>query len=117
MITLKNGKRIEYHASYNFPMEIYSQFTDEQINTLKRERREYKQRNGGGSRDGGSKRTIEALHAEIEELKSMVSGGSIPSSINGTRSADISQMSTGTPFGGRNEQKEKRRRSRDNESE
>ena len=39
MITLKNGKHIEYHASYNFPMEICSQFTDGQINTLKRERR------------------------------------------------------------------------------
>lgn len=120
MITLKNGKRIEYHASYNFPMEIYSQFTDGQIDTLKRERREYKQRTGGsgGSRGGNSKRSIEALHAEIEELRSIVSNNSVPNSVRGDQSRAISQMTSGSSMmGGRNEQQQKRRRNRDEESE
>ena len=109
-ITLKNGRKIEYHASYNFPTDIYSQFTDDQIDTLKRERREYKERNGGGG-EGSSKRSIQALMAEIEDLKSIVSQGSnnYPSSIRGDRSTAISQITTGTSvMGGRNEQHLKR---------
>ena len=107
MITLKNGKRIEYHVSYNFPMEIYSQFTDGQIDILKKERREYKQRTGGsgGSRGGNSKRSI-------------VSNNSVPNSVRGDQSRAISQMTSGSSMmGGQNKQRQKRRRNRDGESE
>ena len=43
-ITLQNGKQIEYHASFNFPGPIFSQIKQHNVDMLKKERQEYKDR-------------------------------------------------------------------------
>ena len=42
IITLKDGKKIEYHASFNFPNKIYQQMKDIDKELLKQERKTYK---------------------------------------------------------------------------
>ena len=41
VITLKNGKKIDYHASIKFDNYVYNNMTDDQRDTLHRERKEY----------------------------------------------------------------------------
>ena len=113
MITLKNGKRVEYHASYSFPQDVYEQFTDNQIQTMRDERKRYKERRQSG--DHGSQRQIKEMQAQINELKSGRTND-FPSSERGNGSVAISQMSSSI-MGGRNEQYDKRKKSRRNDSD
>ena len=41
-ITLANGKHVEYHASFNFPSEIYGKMKQEDRDKMKAESVEYK---------------------------------------------------------------------------
>ena len=43
MITLTDGTQIEYHASFNFPRNVYLKMKQEDRDTLKRERAAYNQ--------------------------------------------------------------------------
>ena len=120
MITLKNGKRVEYHASYSFPQDVYEQFTDNQIQTMRDERKRYKEMQQ--NRNNGSQRQIKEMQAQINDLISVASGqlsgrtNDFPSTVRGSGSVAISQMSSSI-MGGRNEQYEKRKKSRRNESD
>jgi hypothetical protein len=44
MITLTDGTQIEYHASFNFPRNVYLKMKQEDRDMLKRERAAYNQR-------------------------------------------------------------------------
>lgn len=44
IITLTDGKQIEYHPSFNFPPNIYRKMRQQDIDRLKRDRAEYKAR-------------------------------------------------------------------------
>jgi hypothetical protein len=104
MITLKTGKQIEYHPSFNFPRHIFEQFKDEDIETLKRQRREYKERKSG------SKRSIESLQAENEGLRAAIAARSVPAGIIPTdERTSISNVTTDSIMGGRNEQASNKR--------
>ena len=65
-ITLQNGKNIEYHASFNFPIPILFQMKQHNIDMLTKERQEYKDRRI----QVGSKRTIQQFQQENDELRS-----------------------------------------------
>ena len=41
VITMENGKKIDYHASIKFDNYVYNNMTDDQRDTLHRERKEY----------------------------------------------------------------------------
>ena len=106
VITLKNGRKIDYHASIKFDNDVYNNITENQRNALHRKRKEY-QENQGNSNYGGNKRSIEKVQREIDNLKSSMRSvpGDVPS---GTRS-HISQLTGGGPImGGRNEQEQRK---------
>jgi hypothetical protein len=111
MITLRNGQKVEYHASYSFPEKVYNQFTSEQKDTMRRERKAY--RESRNKRDGNSpnKRYMEEMRSELrrdmDELRSIVSAG-VPSRVSARSRAEISQVTAGSMMGGRTEQANKR---------
>ena len=110
-ITLKDGEKIQYHASYRFADSVYERFTNEQKEMLKSEREAYRQRNSGNNSYGNNDRQVQQMRTELDDLRSIVSG--IPESIGGRA---MSQVSTGsTIMGGRNEQANKRKRDSDRE--
>jgi hypothetical protein len=101
MITLTDGSQIEYHASFNFPRNIYLKMKQEDRDALKRERAAYNQNRG---RSGHSE--IQELRSQIQELQqaSGSTAASLPADTISVRS-QVSQMTTGTNImGGRNEQ-------------
>ena len=97
IITLKNGKRIEYHPSFNFPPKVYNQFKKEQKDMLTKDRKEYKNKQS-------SERTIKELMQKVVDLESRV-----PEQIveDGARTT-VSQITQGTIMGGRNAQIQKK---------
>lgn len=114
-ITLRNGKKIKYHASYRFTDDQMRQFTDEQRDRLRREREEYK------ARKNPARAEIAELRSAINTMSSNMSqiiqqqGGSVPEEVDGNpaaSTADISQITTGTAgrsiIGGRNQQSHQR---------
>ena len=109
MITLRDGQQIEYHPAFNFPDHVYEQFTDEQKDMLRRQRREHHE--SRQSQDHNSKRTIEQMRAEIDELKSIASQANVPTYVDqgSHQSAMISEVAKqSSMMGGRNEQSAKR---------
>ena len=109
MITLQDGQQIEYHPAFNFPDHVYEQFTDEQKDMLRRQRREHHE--SRQSQDHNSKRTIEQMRAEIDELKSIASQANVPTYVDqgSHQSAMISEVTKqSSMMGGRNEQIAKR---------
>ena len=44
VVTLKNGKKIDYHASIKFDNDVYNNMTDDQRDTLHRERKWYQEK-------------------------------------------------------------------------
>ena len=128
-ITLMNGKKIKYHASYNFDNETYRQFTQEQKKMLRDQRKAYKLSLTQGQcgkdkfdsqptshiqslqRQIEEIRTVAKLQRDLDEVRSTVSFNTIPSQIPDSRNiAAMSRSSTshsrgrGTIMGGRNEQ-------------
>jgi hypothetical protein len=103
MITLKNGKQIEYHPSFNFPRHIFEQFKDEDVETLRRQRREYKEKRSG------DKRSIEALRAENEGLRAAFAATKVPIGVVTDDRTSISNVTTDSVMGGRNEQASNKR--------
>lgn len=108
-ITLRNGKKIKYHASYRFPDEQMRQFTDAQRDRLRRERDEYK------ARKNPARAEIAELRSAITTMSQIIQQGSVPSQVNddtAASTAEISQITTGTAgqsiIGGRNQQQQQR---------
>ena len=118
LITLVDGSQIEYHPAWRFEDHIFEKFTSEQKEMLRKERRQYAERQGYGGRGNPdlnpTTRTIQQLQAKIDDLESRMS---VPTEIpeQGPSMAQVSQITQETPFGGRNEQAAKRMRHR-NES-
>ena len=114
-IYLKDGRKIEYHPSYNFPPDVFREMKDEDRNRLKKEREEYRNRNksGGG---GGSNRTISEMRREIDDLRSTITNAntaSVPGDISVQQGTQVSQVTQGTMMGGRNDQRQKKANARD----
>ena len=110
-ITLVNGQRIEYHASFKFPSHIYSQMKQEDKDRLRKERAEYKNKQQ-------SQRSIQQLQQQLNDVQSQLATTlpqQVPTSDNSTA---INQMTTtsGTIMGGRNEQARKRQKTQSNVS-
>ena len=105
MITLTDGSQIEYHASFNFPKQVYLKMKQEDRDTLKRERAVYNQSRGRGSRS-----EIQELRSQIQELQSQAgSAVSQPPTDSVSVRSQVSQITTGTNImGGRNEQADHR---------
>ena len=115
-ITLRDGQQIEYHPKKGYPQNIYDKFTDEQKDNLRRDRQGGSQ-NGHANQDDQSKRTIEQLQAKLNDLESRMS---VPGSVQADPySAQISQVTGGSMFGGRNEQARNRsnKRSRNGQND
>ncbi len=106
-ITLTDGQQIEYHPAKHYPDEIFAKFTQEQLDTLRRERSEHAAQHGS---QASTNRTIQQLEARITEMES---NRSVPSSVGDGAQSRISGVTQGTNmFGGRNEQASKRSRKR-----
>ena len=118
MITLKNGKKIKYHASYKFDDETYRLFTSEQRQMLYNQRKEYRlngSKNGKPNnshrespsvqnlqREVEEMRTVAKLQRELDELKSTMSQYNVPTHVSTTReTAAMSQVSTSQSRAGR----------------
>ena len=102
MIALTDGTQIEYHASFNFPRNVFLKMKQEDRDTLKRERTAYNQNRGRGTRS-----EIEELRTQIQELQSL-SGSTTSQSPTDAVSvrSQVSQITTDATsiMGGRNEQ-------------
>ena len=96
IITLKNGRKIEYRPSFNFPPKVYNQFKKEQKDMLTRDRKEYKEKQK-------SERAIKELMQKVDDLDSKV-----PDQITDATKSTVSQITQGTIMGGRNDQVRKK---------
>ena len=104
LITLQNGNQIEYHASFNFPGTIFSQMKQHDIEMLKKERQEYKDRRN----QVGYKRNIQYLQQENKELRS-VTGSRPPEDLSLVQTTAMSQITNGTMMGRRNKKQAQKR--------
>ena len=104
-ITLTDGTQIEYHASFNFPRNVYLKMKAEDRDTLKRERAAYHERQGKTSHRSSE---IQELRSQIQELQSSVNGtnGSPPTdAVSMSIRSQVSQITIGQSIMvGRNEQ-------------
>ena len=88
--------------------------TQGQRDRLKRERAEYRERQGISSRQQRTtqRQQIQALMSEVATLRSVQEQMSIPGDINVNRRTDVSQVTTGSSgggiIGGRNQQARQR---------
>ena len=96
IITLKNGRRLEYHPSFNFHPKVYNQFKKEQKDMLTRDRKEYKEKQK-------SERAIKELMQKVDDLDSKV-----PDQVTNATTSTVSQITQGTIMGGRNDQVRKK---------
>lgn len=111
IVTLKNGKRIEYHPSFRFPLEVLKQFPNGLYERMTNERNEYKRRKTDQTQDTRSQ-AQEIASAIISEMSRGGNGGTAgsktppPQQVNTDNESTISQVTTGqggsTMFGGRN---------------
>lgn len=97
IITLKDGRRIEYHPSFKFPTQVFAQFKDQDKAKLKKQREEYRNSKAGPQ--------IQQLQAQIQQLESRIS---VPSDASSAQNTQISQVtsnsiSSGSIMGGRND--------------
>lgn len=112
-ITLTDGERIEYHASFNFPRHVYKRMKEQDKATLKKERTAYKNRKYGTSSGGNAHaRELQELKTRLAELKEAVSARSIaavtvPQAVcndQQTQVSQVTQQTSRTMMGGRNDQ-------------
>jgi hypothetical protein len=113
LITLTDGKQIEYHPSFKFPSNVFAKFKDSDKERLRRERAEYRKRKHGSSDQSNVSRELQELRAEFQSLRDS-SSRVPPTQIPGDHSIAISQVTTGssgsTMFGGRNDQAQRRQK-------
>lgn len=139
-ITLQDGQETQYHPSFKFPPHIYNQFTSEQRDMLRNDRKGYYGNNNDGRQiqeqmrqendnygnnyygnnygnsNGYNNRNNHGNNGDANErqIQSMRQELDTMKSIMSTgipNSVAVSQVSTGsTMMGGRNEQANKRRR-------
>lgn len=110
IVTLKNGKRIEYHASFRFPDDVIRQFPTELYERMKNERQEYKKKRYGNNGNNANDMRSQAQEIASAIVSEMSRGGATtpPRQIQTANDgqSQLSQVSTGqegsTMFGGRN---------------
>ena len=105
-ITLQNGQQVEYHALFTFPGHVFRQMKQQDIGMLKKERHLYK------TQRGGTKRTIQKLQQENDDLRSAAgsrSDGPLEDVLVGQHTS-MSQVTYGTMMGGRNEQQTRKKK-------
>src|SRR5210317_2647115 len=109
-IILRNGKHIKYHASYRFTHEELNQMTEGQRARMKREREEWRARNGRPPRNSNQDRdaAISELRSQIASLSGEREDRSVPTQVEateqGSRISQVSIGSSGSSFGGRSRQ-------------
>lgn len=99
IITLKDGKKIEYHASFNFPNKIYQQMKDIDKERLKQERKTYKESRKLRTR-------ISELESQISNTSNKVMNSPQINEISTTKTGNtshVSEISRSTMMGGKNE--------------
>ena len=111
MINMTDGKRIEYHLSFNFPPSFFKKMKQQDIDQLTRERREYKE---GRFNVTNTHTKIQELQLQLNEHASQI-GVTIPADISVGHKNQVSQMTIvtqvhagSTIMGGRNEQSQAR---------
>ena len=100
-ITLTDGQSVEYHPSFNFPPHIYQKMKQEDKDKLRAQRAEY------NSKNKGVKRQIEELQHKLNDAVRFQNNDGAQSNaepVPDTIRTDVSQVTTGTMFAGRNEQ-------------
>ena len=99
-ITLKNVQQVEYHAFFNFTGHVFRQMKQQDIAMLNKERQEYK------AQGGGTKRTIQKLQQENNDLRSVAGSRSDRplEDVSIGQHTSMSQVTYGTMMGGINEQ-------------
>lgn len=112
IVTLKNGKKIEYHPSFRFPYEILKEFPAGLYDRMTSERQAYKKRRNGGSSVQETQTQAQAIaSAIISEMSRNGNDGRSnatppPNQVTTDNQSAISQVTTGqqgsTMFGGRN---------------
>ena len=115
-IVLMNKKQIKYHPSYRFTWEELNQMTQGQRDRLTRERAEYR-RSQGREPKRNTAQSIAEMSRQISALQSLVQGsvqsggGSVPGQVSadGTQQSQISRVTIGSAFGGRNGQANEKR--------
>lgn len=123
-IVLMNNKRIKYHPSYRFTWEEMNQMTQGQKDRLARERAEYRQSQGRGPRRN-VRESVAEMSRQIAELRNQIVTGSVGGQDDGqsvpgqvstgaTQRTQVSQVTIGSAFGGRNEQAQQRQQGRGN---
>lgn len=123
-IVLMNNKQIKYHPSYRFTWEEMNQMSQGQKDRLTRERAEYRRSQGREPRRN-VRESVAEVSRQIAELRSQFAlstgsvqgdGNSIPGQVStgGTQRTQVSQVTIGSAFGGRNEQTQQRQRGRGN---
>ena len=97
-ITLRNGEKIKYHASYNFSNHEIQNMTQDQRDLLKRQRREYKQRRQ--NQNDNESRRIQQLESTVASLSAIIGDRSqieVPTGVSmNDGQSQISQVTTGT---------------------
>ena len=113
-ITLTDGTKVEYHPSFNFPPHIYKKMKQEDVDRLRAQRADYK-------KNKSQSRQVQELQQQLAETQSVVqqlsqsvsvagqSQPNIPTNVSVGQHTQISRMTTGTMFGGRNEQAMRRK--------
>jgi hypothetical protein len=120
LITLTDGQEIEYHPSFHFPPAIFNKMKPQDRERMTKERREYNQGRGQTSHDRDQSRQIQELQAQLSVAQSVAHSAHsaqfgqappppAPTDISIGQASQISQMTRGTMFGGRNEQDALRR--------
>jgi hypothetical protein len=100
MITLTDGTQTEYHASFNFPQNVYMKMKQEDCNRLKRERASSYNSNRRNNRNS----EIQELCSQIQDLR-QATRFIVPLDDMTSTCSQVSQITTGTTImGGRNEQ-------------
>ena len=104
IITLTDGQKVEYHASFNFPRHIFQKMKQEDKDRLKKERAAY--------------RETKRMRSRIQELESSVSqAGNEPPTreiqvastrIKNDNTSQVSSSTRSTMMGGRNERQMQR---------
>ena len=108
MVKLKNGSKIKYHASFNFPDPIYNNFPENLKDRMRQERSSYNTRKR--RKEGGDNRVIKELKRQMDDMHSVISQLTDKNSSN---ESHISELSVGTGYGGKAEKRAFKRRNDD----
>ena len=123
IITLTDGQKIEYHASFRFPRHIFEKFREEDKDRLRRERTEYKRRrvqetnsilpSPGATNSEQQLVHIQQLERRVQQMEQKSHTNDqqfVPNDISIGRTTQVSQVTSPTMMGGRNDQAAQRHR-------